>query len=78
MIAAELGIRSNTAPSAFQFRLGGCKGILTVWPEAKDKEVHIERASRNSRLPTTALKLSDALAFLVPLSIGRQLLSCHP
>ncbi|KAG0650209.1 RNA-dependent RNA polymerase 1 [Hyphodiscus hymeniophilus] len=41
MITAELGLRVNTAPSVFQFRLGGCKGILAVWPDAKDKEVHI-------------------------------------
>jgi len=46
MIAAELGIRSNTAPSAFQIRLGGCKGILAVWPEAKDKEVHIRKSQQ--------------------------------
>ena len=41
MVTAELGLRVKTAPSAFQFRLGGCKGILAVWPDAKDKEVHI-------------------------------------
>ena len=41
MITAELGLRVNTAPSAFQFRLGGCKGVLAVWSDAKDKEVHI-------------------------------------
>jgi RNA-dependent RNA polymerase len=41
MIAAELGIRSNFAPSAYQFRLGGAKGILVVWSDAKDREVHL-------------------------------------
>ena len=41
MITAELGLRVNLPPSAFQFRLGGCKGILVVWPDARDKEVHI-------------------------------------
>lgn len=41
MIAAELGVRSNVAPSAFQFRLGGAKGILVVWPDAKEREVHL-------------------------------------
>ncbi|TVY59701.1 RNA-dependent RNA polymerase [Lachnellula suecica] len=46
MIAAELGIRSNTAPSAFQFRLGGCKGILVVSPDAKDKEIHIRKSQQ--------------------------------
>ncbi len=46
MIAAELGIRSNNPPSAFQFRLGGCKGILAVWTDAKDREVHIRRSQQ--------------------------------
>jgi len=46
MIAAELGIRCTIPPSAFQFRLGGCKGILVVWPDAKDKEVHIRKSQQ--------------------------------
>ena len=28
-------------PSAFQFRMGGCKGVLVTWPDAKGTEVHI-------------------------------------
>ncbi|AEO65138.1 uncharacterized protein THITE_2048877 [Thermothielavioides terrestris NRRL 8126] len=28
-------------PSAFQFRMGGCKGVLVTWPDAKGMEVHI-------------------------------------
>lgn len=46
MIAVELGIRSKAAPSAFQFRLGGCKGILVVWPDAKEKQVHIRKSQQ--------------------------------
>lgn len=46
MITAELGLRVATAPSAFQFRLGGCKGILVVSPDAKDKQVHIRRSQQ--------------------------------
>ena len=41
MVTAELGLQVNTAPSVFQFRLGGCKGVLAVSSDAKDKEVHI-------------------------------------
>lgn len=44
MIVTELCLRTDTPPSAFQFRLGGCKGILVVSPDAKDKEVHIRRS----------------------------------
>lgn len=46
MITAELGLRVSTAPSAFQFRLGGCKGILVVSPDARDKEVHIRKSQQ--------------------------------
>ncbi|KAH1780249.1 hypothetical protein KXW56_004375 [Aspergillus fumigatus] len=46
MAASELKIRtpSGDPPSAFQFRLGGCKGMLTVSPEAQRQEVHIRKS----------------------------------
>jgi RNA-dependent RNA polymerase len=28
-------------PSAVQFRMGGCKGVLVTWPDAKGTEVHV-------------------------------------
>ncbi|KAF4632504.1 hypothetical protein G7Y89_g5632 [Cudoniella acicularis] len=46
MIAAELKFHSTTPPSAFQFRLGGCKGILVVSPEAEGREVHIRKSQQ--------------------------------
>ncbi|KAM0150531.1 hypothetical protein ACHAQE_008439 [Botrytis cinerea] len=46
MIASELKLRVDLAPSAFQFRLGGCKGILVVSPDAKDNEVHIRKSQQ--------------------------------
>ncbi|TGO89141.1 hypothetical protein BPOR_0123g00120 [Botrytis porri] len=46
MIASELKLRVNSAPSAFQFRLGGCKGILVVSPDAKINEVHIRKSQQ--------------------------------
>ena len=41
--ATEVGLTmpSGDPPSVFQFRLGGCKGILTVWPDAKMREIHL-------------------------------------
>ncbi|EEQ35243.1 RNA-directed RNA polymerase Rdp1 [Microsporum canis CBS 113480] len=46
MIRTELNIQtpSDEPPSVFQFRLGGCKGILTVSPEAQHREVHIRKS----------------------------------
>jgi RNA-dependent RNA polymerase len=42
LIASELdlGMPSNP-PSVFQFRLGGCKGILAISPDARHREIHI-------------------------------------
>ncbi|EAW09273.1 putative RNA-directed RNA polymerase (Sad-1) [Aspergillus clavatus NRRL 1] len=46
MVASELKIKTpiDEPPSAFQFRLGGCKGMLTVSPEAQRHEVHIRKS----------------------------------
>ena len=43
LAASELGIDQGTngTPSVFQFRLGGCKGVLAVSPDAKMREIHI-------------------------------------
>jgi len=34
----------DEAPSAYQFRMGGCKGVLVSWPDVKDTEVHIRKS----------------------------------
>ncbi|KKZ64996.1 RNA-directed RNA polymerase [[Emmonsia] crescens] len=46
MIQSELGIQtpSGKPPSVFQFRLGGCKGILAVSPGTHGREVHIRKS----------------------------------
>ncbi|KAI1950370.1 hypothetical protein LOZ57_001929 [Ophidiomyces ophidiicola] len=46
MVMTEFKIRTpcGEPPSVFQFRLGGCKGILTVSPEAQRREVHIRKS----------------------------------
>ncbi|TDZ21116.1 RNA-dependent RNA polymerase 1 [Colletotrichum orbiculare MAFF 240422] len=42
MVVQEMGGDDlNNVPSAFQFRMGGCKGMLAMWPDAKGLEVHI-------------------------------------
>ena len=42
-IADSIGLsqKNREPPSVFQFRLGGCKGVLAVWPTVADKEIHI-------------------------------------
>ena len=42
VIASDFGL--DEAPSVFQFRMGGCKGVLTRWPDVKTNEVHIRES----------------------------------
>lgn len=41
VITAEMKLKVVRPPSAFQFRMGGCKGILAVSPDAKGQQVHV-------------------------------------
>ncbi|KAF9879374.1 suppressor of ascus dominance [Colletotrichum karsti] len=47
----------NIAPSAFQFRMGGCKGMLTVWPDAKNLEVHIRPSQEKFKATFNGLEI---------------------
>ena len=44
--ASELGITHSPSgpPSVYQFRLGGCKGVLAISPDAKKREIHIRES----------------------------------
>lgn len=42
--ASELGIMTPVPPSVFQFRLGGCKGVLAVSHDALQREIHIRES----------------------------------
>ncbi|KAL8951423.1 MAG: hypothetical protein Q9222_002614 [Ikaeria aurantiellina] len=46
LITHELGIVRTSAepPSVFQFRMGGCKGILAVSPDSKHQEISIRES----------------------------------
>jgi RNA-dependent RNA polymerase len=41
LIMGEMTLDVFDKPTAFQFRMGGCKGVLAVWPQAKGMEVHV-------------------------------------
>ncbi|KAL2757784.1 hypothetical protein ACRALDRAFT_2025500 [Sodiomyces alcalophilus JCM 7366] len=44
-------------PSAVQFRMGGCKGVLAVWPEAKGLEVHVRRSQEKFKAQFNGLEI---------------------
>lgn len=56
-IASDLGFEDRGAPSAFQIRMGGVKGVLAVWPQAKKMEVHIRKSQVKFKAPFNRLEV---------------------
>ncbi|GAB1312244.1 hypothetical protein MFIFM68171_02454 [Madurella fahalii] len=68
----------HSAPSAFQFRMGGCKGVLVTWPEAKGTEVHIRRSQEKFHAEYNGLEIIRCSQFACA-TLNRQtitVLSC--
>ncbi|KAL8740978.1 MAG: hypothetical protein Q9190_006368 [Brigantiaea leucoxantha] len=53
LTASELGLMRTLSepPSVFQFRHGGCKGVLAIAPEIEKNEIHIRKSQY--KFPTT-------------------------
>ncbi|KAI5286514.1 hypothetical protein KEM54_006730, partial [Ascosphaera aggregata] len=75
MIKAEFDIKPKPAepPSVFQFRLGGCKGILAVSPEALKHQVHIRHSQYKFDGPQNGLEVIRYSQFSAA-SLNRQLI----
>ncbi|KAL7796485.1 RNA dependent RNA polymerase domain-containing protein [Trichoderma ceciliae] len=57
MIIEELALDVYNDPSAFQFRMGGCKGVLVVWPQAKRGEVYIRESQEKFKAEVKSLEI---------------------
>ncbi|EHK43013.1 hypothetical protein TRIATDRAFT_225118 [Trichoderma atroviride IMI 206040] len=57
MIVEELTLEVFNDPSAFQFRMGGCKGVLVVWPQAKKSEVYIRESQEKFKADAKNLEI---------------------
>lgn len=75
MVMTEFKIRtaSGEPPSVFQFRLGGCKGILTMSPEAQRGEVHIRKSQYKFAAVHNGLEIIRHSQFATA-SLNRQLI----
>ncbi|KAH6628555.1 RNA dependent RNA polymerase-domain-containing protein [Chaetomium tenue] len=68
----------DTRPSAFQFRMGGCKGVLVAWPDAKGTEVHVRPSQEKFSAEYNGLEIIRCSQFSCP-TLNRQtilILSC--
>lgn len=75
LAASELGISQTAAgaPSVFQFRLGGCKGVLAISPDVKSREIHIRHSQYKFAATHEGLEIIRCSQF-IGASLNRQLI----
>jgi RNA-dependent RNA polymerase len=68
MAAQELGLANafNDPPSLYQFRLGGCKGVLALDPKITGSEVHIRPSQQKFEAEFTGLEIIRSSALATP------------
>jgi RNA-dependent RNA polymerase len=68
MAAQELGLANafDDPPSLFQFRLGGCKGVLALDPKVTGSEVHIRPSQHKFAADFTGLEIIRSSALATP------------
>ncbi|KAM0268406.1 hypothetical protein ACHAQH_009987 [Verticillium albo-atrum] len=71
LILEEMGLETGETPSAFQFRMGGCKGVLAVWPEAKGMYVHIRKSQEKFKATFNGLEIIRCARYSVA-TLNRQ------
>ncbi|KAF7559484.1 hypothetical protein G7046_g4667 [Stylonectria norvegica] len=63
LVIEEMTLDIFDRPSAFQFRMGGCKGILAVWPNAKGTEVHVRESQEKFKADFNGLEIIRCAGF---------------
>lgn len=68
MAADNLGLHNafDDPPSLYQFRLGGCKGVLALDPAIKGKEVHIRPSQHKFDAVYTGLEIIRCSSLATP------------
>lgn len=57
IIIEEMALDIFDEPTAFQFRMGGCKGVLAVWPQAKGMEVCVRASQEKFKADFNGLEI---------------------
>ena len=64
IISGEFCLDASIPSSAFQFRMGGCKGMLVKWPlKARGKEVHIRKSQEKFPADSKTLEILRCARF---------------
>ncbi|KAF4457308.1 putative RNA-dependent RNA polymerase (RdRP) SAD-1 [Fusarium austroafricanum] len=72
LVSEDMTLDVFAKPSAFQFRMGGCKGVLAVWPnDTKVMEVHIRKSQKKFESDSKGLEIIRCAA-LATATLNRQ------
>ncbi|KAI5464095.1 RNA dependent RNA polymerase-domain-containing protein [Mariannaea sp. PMI_226] len=63
MIIQDIHLDVFENPCAFQFRMGGCKGVLAVWEDAKKTEVHVRQSQEKFKSEFNGLEIIRCAKF---------------
>ncbi|GAP90193.2 putative RNA-dependent RNA polymerase 1 [Rosellinia necatrix] len=77
-VAKRFQLTTKSVPSAFQFRLGGSKGLLVVWPNLTFNQVSLRPSQKKFKAQSTLLEIIKPSQFSVA-TLNRQtitILSC--
>jgi len=44
LLQVRKSLSLRISPSAYQIRYGGCKGVVSLWPELKDDQLHVRKS----------------------------------
>ena len=72
LVVNDLGLDIDF-PSAFQIRLGGCKGVLAVWPDAKKSNVYIRESQLKFQSDSAGLEIIRPARF-ASATLNRQII----
>ncbi|KAJ4148758.1 hypothetical protein NW765_014449 [Fusarium oxysporum] len=72
LISEDMILDVIARPSAFQFRMGGCKGVLAIWPnDTKVMEVHIRESQKKFESDSKGLEIIRSAA-MATATLNRQ------
>ncbi|KAI1423441.1 RNA dependent RNA polymerase-domain-containing protein [Xylaria sp. FL1777] len=77
-VVKPLRLTSKFVPSAFQFRLGGSKGLLVIWPDMTFNKIYLRPSQKKFKAQSTFLEIIKPSRFSVA-TLNRQtitILSC--
>ncbi|KAF5665654.1 RNA-dependent RNA polymerase SAD-1 [Fusarium heterosporum] len=74
LIVEDVALDIFAKPTAFQFRMGGCKGVLAVWPnDAKNMQVHVRESQKKFESNSKGLEIIRC-ATMATATLNRQMI----